>query len=298
MTRRAREAAFTLIELLVVIAIIGVLIGLTLSAVQAARQAALRTQCTSNLRQIGLGLHGYHDGQGSLPPGCSFRDGADPNPHMSWLTRLLPQIEQDALWRQALIAFEEEPFFEKGPHLPVLGTVIAVYSCPADTRTLQSWPIRGLAGEMRIAFTAYVGNGGTDRTHMDGLFFLDSRIRLTDIKDGTSNTLAVGERPPSGDHRLGWWYAGWGQAKDGSAEMLLGTREVNVSRPGCPPGPYGFAPGRVPEICDAFHFWSLHSGGANFLFADGSVHFLAYSADPRMPALGTRSGGEAVELPY
>lgn len=80
--------------------------------------------------------------------------------------------------------------------------------------------------------------------------------------------------------------------------MLLGVREKNIGGPyvpaSCPPGPYHFQPGRLDQPCDLFHFWSLHAGGANFLFADGSVHFLAYSADDILPALATRSGGEAI----
>jgi prepilin-type processing-associated H-X9-DG protein len=109
--------------------------------------------------------------------------------------------------------------------------------------------------------------------------------------------LLVGERPPSADGLFGWWYGGWGQSKDGSADMVLGVQEKNVYVPGCPLGPYQFGPGNVKDQCDTFHFWSMHMGGAHFLFADGSLHFLHYDAAPIMPALATRSGGEAVDLP-
>src|SRR5262249_51159207 len=124
--------------------------------------------------------------------------------------------------------------------------------------------------------------------------------RLADIHDGISNTLLAGERPPSADHNLGWWYAGWGQNRDGSAESVLGVNEMNTyswTQGRCPPGPYEFQPGAVNNMCDAFHFWSLHSGGANFVLCDGSVHFLTYSAAPVMPALATRAGGEVVTIP-
>jgi prepilin-type processing-associated H-X9-DG protein len=109
----------------------------------------------------------------------------------------------------------------------------------------------------------------------------------------------VGERPPSADQRLGWWYAGVGQDLNGSAEMVLGVLERNFGTWSavCPPGPFSFGPGRANEQCDAFHFWNLHIGGANFLFADGSVHFLPYSAAPIMPALATRAGGEVAGMP-
>jgi prepilin-type processing-associated H-X9-DG protein len=125
-------------------------------------------------------------------------------------------------------------------------------------------------------------------------------VRLAEVTDGASNTLMVGERPPSADLVAGWWYAGWGQDKDGSTDMVLGVRELNVRRhypTDCPPGPYDFGPGRLSDPCSAFHFWSVHPGGAHFLLVDGSVRFLRYPAAPLMPALATRAGGEAAAAP-
>jgi len=104
----------------------------------------------------------------------------------------------------------------------------------------------------------------------------------------------------SADFWYGWWYAGFGQRGTGSADLLLGVRERNVGGgyvSSCPPGPYHFQPGCVDQQCDLFHFWRLHPGGAHFLYADGSVHFLTYEADRVLPALATRAGGEVVELP-
>ncbi len=97
----------TLIELLVVIAILGVLFGLLFAAVQRARYSAYRAECINNLRQMGLALHSYHDTNGTLPPGCSYHNGTDIYPFMSWQTRLLPFIEQQPLWQQTQQAFAQ-----------------------------------------------------------------------------------------------------------------------------------------------------------------------------------------------
>jgi prepilin-type processing-associated H-X9-DG protein len=216
---------------------------------------------------------------------------------MSWLTRLLPLVEQDGLWQEALAAYDKDKWFKSPPHLPILGHVVPLFSCPADSRTLDPWTLKQ---STVVAFTGYQGLEGTDQFQRDGILFLDSQVRFADIRDGASNTLMIGERPPSADYVLGWWYAGWGQNKDGSAEYVLGVNEMNTyagTQGVCPSGPYSFAPGSISDICDTFHFWSLHSGGANFAFADGSVHFLTYSVAPLMPSLASRARGEIVTVP-
>jgi len=286
--------ALTLTELLVIIAIIVVLIGLLLPAIQKVRAAAARTDCTNNLKQIGLAFHHYHDAQGVLPTGCSYRGGVDPYPHMSWCTRLLPFLEQEVLWKEAQHAFALEPSFLKNPPHTLLTFVLPIFTCPSDTRTRDQHP-------GSPALTSFLGVEGFDQSTRDGILYLDSRVHLADVRDGTSNTLLVGERPPSAKKNFGWWYAGWGQAQDGSGDMVLGVRERNVFASwlgaDCPAGPYQFGPGRLDNQCDLFHFWSLHPGGAHFLYADGSVHFLSYSADAILPALSTRAGGEVVDVP-
>jgi prepilin-type processing-associated H-X9-DG protein len=176
-----------------------------------------------------------------------------------------------------------------------------------------------------LAGTNYLGVTGTNAQTRDGLFTADFRVRLADVTDGTSQTLLVGERgfrrgalmeidtsENIDNLRFGNWFSAVGQ-RNGSVGVVLGTREINFAsghsklpwERDCPPGPYRFMPprqiqdvtGAIREECDLFHFWSYHPGGANFLYADGSVHFLAYAADTVLPALGTRSGGEVVSPP-
>jgi prepilin-type processing-associated H-X9-DG protein/prepilin-type N-terminal cleavage/methylation domain-containing protein len=294
MNTRARPA-YTLIEVLVVIAIIATLVGLLIPAVQKIRSYAQRLSCGNNLRQLGLALHQYHDAVGSLPAGCSFQQGKDPYPSMSWMTKLLPFVEQDALWEEALAAFAQNRFFETPPHFEILGHQMSLYVCPADPASAS--PADLIA--FHVAFTDYLGVEGRDLNSKDGVLFLDSRVRFGDVTDGMSNTLLVGERPPSSDQDFGWWYAGWGQMQTGSADMTLGVRELRVhpNYTACPSGPYEFRAGSINDVCDAFHFWSWHPGGANFLFVDGSIHFLRYDDNPLMPALATRAGGEVVTVP-
>lgn len=282
--------AFSLVELLIVIGIVGILFALTLSVVQKVRESAYRTQCINRVKQVGVALHQFHEEHRVLPPGCSYQGGRDPYPHMSWCTRLLPYLEQQPLWEQAKAAFEKDPFFlNRPPH--VGNRAQPLFQCPSDSREVFANRLGDLAG-----YTFYLGVEGTNQEKKDGLLFLDSRIRFSEVTDGLSATLLVGERPPSPEGTLGWWYAGWGQNKDGSAEMILGTREIAVYPifKGCPTNANAYQKGLPTNQCDALHFWSVHPGGAHFLFADGSVRFLNYSADKILPALATRAGGEAV----
>jgi prepilin-type processing-associated H-X9-DG protein len=147
--------------------------------------------------------------------------------------------------------------------------------------------------------TSYPGVLGTTPAAENGILFLDSAVKPTDITDGASNTLLIGERPPSADLRFGWWYAGWGQDQDGDAEMILGVRSKpnNSAFSDCPRGPRPYSAGKLTDQCSALQFWSPHTGGANFALADGSIRFLTYSADPILPALATRSGNETAQVP-
>ena len=290
-----RRRGITLIELLVVIAIIAILVGLLVPAVQKMRAAAAQAECANNLKQIGLALHQYHDQKKVLPAGMRSRR---PYRLSSWLTHILPHVDQQNLWNVSDAAYRQSPYpFKNPPHIG-LATVVPVFTCPADSRCSQVQTSQ--RSNHLVALTSYLGVSGKDLTTMDGVLFRNSKVRFADITDGASNTLLVGERPPSADFQFGWWYAGVGQRNTGSADSVLGVYEQNalpITAGSCAPGNYPFAPGNLNNQCDMFHFWSLHSGGAHFLFADGSVHFLTYGAAPILPALASRAGGETVEVP-
>lgn len=291
---RARQG-MSLVELLTVIGIVGMLVALLLPAIQAVREAGRRTACTNNLRQIGLALQTYQVTHGAFPPGVSSNVRYPKTAWRTWCARLLPYLDKKPLWESSRQAYRRQPNpFKPTPHAE-LSLVLSIFACPSDQRvqTVQITPHQGL----RVGLTSYVGVAGTDYQSRDGVLFRDSRISTSEIKDGLSHTVVVGERPPSSDFWYGWWYAGVGQAGSGVPDMLLGAREKNIGyghlRP-CPSGPYQFAPGNKSELYDTFHFWSFHPDGANFIFADASVRFLRYDGAESLAALATRAGHEAV----
>ncbi len=294
-TRRLSRRAFSLVEVATVIAILGLLFGLVVAAVQRVRAAAARASCGNNLRQIALAAHHYHDQFKKFPPGTRSPQGPDPMPFITWQAQLLPFLDQADLWRLTELAFRSDPDFLHNPPHVGLSTPLRIYGCPSDPRAATA-PL--LADGIARALTSYQGSAGTRASRRDGILFLDSTVRLAYVSDGASSTLLAGERPPSPDFLFGWWYAGWGQDKDGEGDAVLGVRTLNRQDkyPSCPVGPYPFTAGSIKDPCDTFHFWSLHPGGAHFAFADGSVRFLRYDADPILPALATRAGGESVAL--
>lgn len=290
--------AFTLIELLIVVGIVGLLVGLAVPALHKARMAARRIQCGGQLRQVGIALCLCHDARGAFPPGMSYRAEGGRFRLAGWQVWLLPYVEQGVLYGLSLDAFRQELDVRRNPPHVGLATSVAVYACPLDERVGGAANVIGV----EVAFTSYLGNEGTDQYAKDGVLFVDSRVRFADIADGASGTLLAGERPPSKDLTLGWWYAAVGLDRNGAADMVGGAREVNRQRgrrriADCPDGPFEFGPGDLQNPCHLFHFWSLHPGGSHFLFADGAVRFLGYSGKSILPALATRAGGEPVSLP-
>ena len=290
--------AFSLVEVLVVLAIMAVLFGLLLSAVQRVRAAAARMACQNNLKQIGIAIHNHHDANGSLPVGHRSLFNPDRMPFTGWTFDILPYIESSPIYVQAKEDFQRQPLAFTPPH-PGLSRVNKLYSCPADDRTATAQT--STRTNTVVAFTSYLGVSGKETAAKDGVFVQDRRFNLLAIADGTSNTIMVGERPPSADFQFGWWYAGVGQQLSGSADLILGVREQNlqpiVSGSKCGPGAYPYTDSRFDDPCGMFHFWSPHLGGANFIFADASVRLIRYDANGVMPALASRAGGEVAAVP-
>ncbi|MBL8872436.1 MAG: DUF1559 domain-containing protein [Planctomycetaceae bacterium] len=332
---RLRSMGFTLVELLVVIAIIGILVGLLLPAVQSAREAARRTQCVNNMKQQGLALHMHHDTYKRFPsahqlgaawytsyqrnpaPGGYAANGyPNEGPFWSWVTRIAPYMEQGNaknMFNMAALPaawpwWQMNTATGKTWHETIIPTMV----CPSDIRGGQLSPPD--SGGERSALTSYLGVSGRNQfkeapaNGQDGMLFVNSGVRMAMVVDGTSNTLFVGERPPSSDLNYGWIWAGSGDSPYfGATDVVLGVFE----RAGAPAAtPDFFRPGAVidPGSTHRYHFWSLHPGGANWLLVDGSVRFISYTAggpqnitgSPYTPtlieAMATRDRGEVFSV--
>jgi prepilin-type N-terminal cleavage/methylation domain-containing protein/prepilin-type processing-associated H-X9-DG protein len=287
--KKALRSGFTLIELLVVIAIVAVLIGLLLPAVQRVREAAARLRCKNNLKQIGLALHNHHDRVGHFPSGyTSAAANADVGLGWGWAAHLLPDLEQDSLYR--LIDFSRA-VTQSGNHDLVRAAQVPFLRCPSDPRQEPIQPSEfasapGLTTPLaRSNYVACYGNTPflaespavlTNHLVIDGIsgrgmFFRNSRTRIADVTDGLSNTLAVGEKAAA--KTMATWVgvipgATWRSANDvanyGGVPSNIAAAKV-----------LGHACRQHPPSADAGvaeDFSSPHINGVNMLFADGSVH--------------------------
>lgn len=321
--QRAWQRGFTLVELLVVIAIIGVLVALLLPAIQAAREAARRSSCTNNLRQLGIALQNRHDAIGSLPPG---RGG--PPPHIfSPQAYLLPYVEEGSL--EGLIDFNQAPTtvvvagipYSGAANQPAASQTVPVLICPSD-------PEPGRVYGSTFGATNYVASTGSapiDGTIVksDGVFFLQSHVGFKNITDGTSHTVAFSERPLGN----GVKYSGTDVPGQSAGNFILELFNSSiVSDANCEQptkgswyeargakwilGNYGntlynhhFAPNaaewdcmNLPQQRGYLTARSNHPGGVNVVFCDGSAQLVQDNVDLQVwRAVATRAGEEVVE---
>ena len=323
---RSRRAAFTLIELLVVIAIIGILIALLLPAVQKIREAAANLQCRNNLHQIGLALHNYHDANGAFPPGHEAHktnpkapnnpapnDGSDAWYYANWAIYLLPYIEQDNLYR-----LYDNRFINADPvNQPVIQTYVKVYSCPSDVNGNQiltpDTAGKG-AGGVKFMTGSYRGMAGVNCDGFDQWAGYPSEVVVNQrvcpgvrgllhsyddwsglktetfntISDGTSNTLAVGERSTrTHPGRTTFWADSFNlyslSGAYNQSYSLWNDYDACTNVPGV-------------DVARCKYGWgSFHPAGINFVFCDG--HVLSISTNINMNvfvALATIANGEVI----
>ena len=290
---------FTLIELLVVIAIIAVLIALLLPAVQQAREAARRTQCKNNLKQIGLALHNYHDVARVFPPGwIAVDDAGMPSAHegtsgVGWATMILPYMEQKNIYNQ----FNASLPLTDPANAAFLRNQIPAYKCPSDPQPefffIADEATGGIITGLPIA--NYIGCFGTEELDGcenapgdlpvmsdgtckgDGVFYHNSKVRIADFTDGTTNTFIVGERKTVANLD---WYSSWpGMIAEGEEafQRVCGSADHPPNSP-------------ATHFDD---FSSAHTGGAQFCLGDGSVRFISENIDKSVSqALATIQSGE------
>jgi prepilin-type N-terminal cleavage/methylation domain-containing protein/prepilin-type processing-associated H-X9-DG protein len=265
---------FTLIELLVVIAIIAVLIALLLPAVQAAREAARRINCVSNLKQLGIALHGYHDVHSTFAAGGWIALPSQPrtvNMNMGWSAAVLPWVEQTNLYNQLNLGQR----YNVAANSTAAYTVLAIYLCPSEPREAL-WG-RYPGDPFESADSDYGGMYGerglsgpsSNNNPPRGPMIFNQNVSIPQVTDGTSNTIQVGEHPEAIN---AFWISGH--------NLFDQSAPINAR----PPIEYG------EELT------SQHPSGVNVLLCDGSVRFLKQSMDPRaLAALCTRNGGEVLD---
>jgi prepilin-type processing-associated H-X9-DG protein/prepilin-type N-terminal cleavage/methylation domain-containing protein len=296
--------AFTLIEILVVITIIAVLIGLLLPAVQGAREAARRAQCSNNLRQIGLAMHNYHSAQDTFPPAyitTVVNNPASPEtgPGWGWGVMILNGLEQRPLYNAANFSLQ---ITDPGS-ITVRTAILSVYLCPSNVGN-GPVTVRNPAGTVLstdLSAGQYVASAGQLEPDEypdsnNGVFYRNSRNGIRDIMDGSSTTLMAGER--SRNVADATWVGAistarlctnpkWQVQECGPASVMV------LSHTGSLATGTIYVPNSKSSMVD--DYWSLHPGGCNFLFCDGSVRFVKESVNPSIFSyLSTRAGGEIV----
>jgi len=302
----SRRRGFTLIELLVVIAIIAVLIGLLLPAVQKVREAAARMKCANSLKNLGLACHSFHDTNLRFPYGVD-RTGQ----WLGWAVVLMPYYEQGSIYNLAVTSINTA----RVNPVPFL-------ICPSDPRGLApitladgstySWPTsysaitgfdrwgKGYAGNPATLSGAYPAEGIiSGRTDLKA-----GKVSMTGVTDGLSNTLLIGELPfldGSTTQAVSYYASLNNDALIGVANTSLirntetaNARFQNDGGPPCPSVAY-FGQGNLINHCHYNHIWSFHTGGANFAFGDGSVHFISYTGSQAIIPMATRAGGEVID---
>jgi prepilin-type N-terminal cleavage/methylation domain-containing protein/prepilin-type processing-associated H-X9-DG protein len=298
-----RRVGFTLVELLVVIAIIGVLVALLLPAIQAAREAARRSHCTNNVKQIGVALQNYHAQHKHFPPGASKHHDED-GVGLSWLVHIMPFMELGNIYNE----LNPQPHGGAQNSLPQHQVIVA-YLCPS-----MAPPSVSATARPGAHYSAVAGTNTTDEyidledlncgdVDTSGIFYPASNTRIAQIIDGTSNTIAVGERT--------YFFEGWmmGVTWNGispSGNMCMGQSH-NVRFPiNADLNQFGYfrfdplAPTGAAKTMrlNELPFGSLHPSGAHFGYADGSVHFFTDDINfTTFQALTTKDAGEVVEKP-
>jgi prepilin-type processing-associated H-X9-DG protein/prepilin-type N-terminal cleavage/methylation domain-containing protein len=300
------RGAFSLIELLLVIAIIAILIALLLSAVQKVREAAARISCANKMKQLGLALHGYHDSQGSLPPGNHMLDPgySDTSFQASWcwIVYMLPYIEQNNLANQISpsVGFG---FVGNGPSDPnwfVAMQFLPVFECPSDPRPdliYGVWSRGNYAANDGIGPMAERGPNDIP-TRQTGLFFLNGLKTLSSITDGTSSTAMASEviKSPGNDVRGATF---WEEGNLYQHNFTPNDSTPDQVRTGfCVSIPAAPCVGAYPNY-QSLQFLltarSRHPGGVNLLLADGHVQFVANTISlPTWQGLSTPAGGEII----
>ena len=308
---------FTLIELLVVIAIIAILVALLLPAVQQAREAARRTQCKNNLKQIALALHNYHDVHKCFPQSgmWKWQGGWQPTTGRSWLFMILPFVEQKNVFEDSDVG--QPTWYD----FNVSGVEFPFMNCPSDPLSDQKYNWDP-AQYVDFATTNYLGNGGpegvapafvfsscgNERWAAGAMQATPSKLlRMRDFSDGPSNTIQVGERGVV--EWWGMWNLGYAGCPAGIGDTLIA-----LEYPHSTGARGGFGPptdadgdgdlfndndwdflGNGATDMDIGHWWSHHVAGAQFSLADGSVRFIAYSVDHNLlRALHSRGYGETI----